>query len=108
MGEYLYIILFFSIKNEVNEMSDEERKELCQKLVREYPYMILEILKPATRHPGGYHPGPGQASPDWCVCRHCREMPTQVERQCCGKENCVTLLPVFIYYFLSTSYQCIN
>lgn len=73
--------------NEVYEMSDEERKELCQKLVREYPYMILEILKLATKHPGGYHPDPGQASPDWCVCR---EMPTQIERQCCGKEKCVT------------------
>lgn len=79
-------------------MTDEERKELCLNLVREYPYMILEILQPATRQPGGYHPEPGQSLPDWCVCRHCREMPTQVERQCCGKQNCVTLLPVYIIF----------
>jgi hypothetical protein len=31
-------------KEDVNEMSDEERKELCLKLVREYPYIILEVV----------------------------------------------------------------
>lgn len=83
------------LMEEVSTMTDEERKHLLCRLVENYPQLILDILRPAARQPGGYHPGPGQALPDWCVCGHCREMPTAVERQCCGKVSCVTLLPDF-------------
>ena len=38
----------------------------------------------------GYHPSAGHP-PSWCVCTHCREMPTMEERRCCGKTaRCTT------------------
>ncbi|XP_057201426.1 uncharacterized protein LOC130561239, partial [Triplophysa rosa] len=38
----------------------------------------------------------------WCACGNCREMPTDLERKCCGKEpaHCVSLLPDFSRYCL--------
>jgi len=35
--------------------------------------------------PEGYHPAPGAMAPSWCMCGICREMPTALERVCCGQ-----------------------
>ena len=86
--------LFYLMKVEVNRMDVEElRRALCRAIELD-PGMMLEVMKPAEQQPGGYHPTPGSSVPDWCVCTKCREMPTQVERKCCGKSRCVSLQAV--------------
>ena len=36
-------------------------------------------------------PGPSIAPVvDWCVCRHCRPMPQEVENKCCKLRTCIT------------------
>ena len=42
-------------------------------------------------------PGPDhQTWPSWCVCQHCREMPSDASRVCCGMrpDLCTSLMPV--------------
>uniref|UniRef100_A0A8C6KBU7 P2X purinoreceptor 7 intracellular domain-containing protein n=1 Tax=Nothobranchius furzeri TaxID=105023 RepID=A0A8C6KBU7_NOTFU len=40
--------------------------------------------------------------PPWCTCGNCRDMPTLLERKCCGQEpnHCVCLLPQFSLFCL--------
>ena len=54
---------------------------LLEKNLEEKVYELAPNPTPGPRN----HP----AQP-WCVCRHCRVMPTQRERVCCGKTVCIT------------------
>uniref|UniRef100_A0A8C6WH64 P2X purinoreceptor 7 intracellular domain-containing protein n=1 Tax=Neogobius melanostomus TaxID=47308 RepID=A0A8C6WH64_9GOBI len=40
--------------------------------------------------------------PDWCVCSRCREMPTDIEKKCCGQDprDCISQLPQMELYIL--------
>ncbi|XP_056003541.1 P2X purinoceptor 7-like [Ostrea edulis] len=58
------------------------------------PGLVHDIIHPPTQQEG-YHPQPGGTCPNWCVCGKYREMPTDREKVCCGKEQCITLLPDF-------------
>ena len=60
---------------------------------------MFDIMRPAQPQPGGYHPAPGVNIPDWCVCSKCRQMPMDIEKVCCEKENCMSLTPVCFYLF---------
>jgi len=81
--------LFFS-QDEVEGMSTQQLQETLLRVVELQPQVLIEILKPAERQPGGYHPASGSSAPDWCVCGRCREMPTQMEKKCCQKRNCIS------------------
>ncbi|XP_062582972.1 P2X purinoceptor 7-like [Saccostrea cucullata] len=87
------------LQEEISQMESEELKQLCLKMAEKHPSLVHDILRPAPQQ-GGYHPQPGGASPDWCVCGKCREMPTNTEKVCCRKERCVTLLPDFAVLIL--------
>lgn len=43
----------------------------------------------------GFHPQANTPTPHWCVCGHCRDMPTDVERKCCGQlpQVCLSVFP---------------
>ncbi|KAH3725109.1 hypothetical protein DPMN_050939 [Dreissena polymorpha] len=75
--------------------------DVLQKAVTNYPSLMFDIMRPAQRQPGGFHPGPGPV-PDWCVCGRCREMPTEREKVCCERENCDSSLPIISYFFKSS------
>nr|XP_022290919.1 P2X purinoceptor 7-like [Crassostrea virginica] len=80
----------------IEEMSDEERKQLLIKAGELHPSLLLHIIdRPAPQ--GGFHPQPSAETPDWCTCLKCRDMPTQAERICCGRpaNQCQSLLPDF-------------
>lgn len=79
-------------------MSLEESREILLHVLERNPTVMIDIMRPANRQPGGYHPGPDVQAPDWCVCTKCREMPTEIEKVCCGKENCISLVPVSNIY----------
>jgi len=40
-------------------------------------------------------PPPDPAAPQWCTCRRCRPMETDVENVCCKRVNCITQLNTF-------------
>ena len=69
------------------------------------PVPVAAEPRPLDR-PGALEPitedQPASAPPHWCVCHNCREMPTDLERVCCGQEPqfCTTLLPQFHLYCL--------
>ena len=71
-------------------------KTLLLSMIDLHPSLMLNVMEPAQRQPGGYHPGPGGAIPGWCVCGKCREMPTEAEKVCCEKEACVSQIAVII------------
>ncbi|XP_078701711.1 uncharacterized protein LOC144927847 [Branchiostoma floridae x Branchiostoma belcheri] len=52
--------------------------------------------------PGGGAAGGGGHGLEWCTCHHCREMPTDQERICCGggPDSCVSTLPDMDLYIL--------
>lgn len=79
-------------------MNVDIMRELLLGALEQSPSLILDLHEPPFRQPGGYHPPEGTESPDWCMCNHCREMPTADERLCCQKapEHCVSLLPVCV------------
>ena len=95
MVEYLFINYIF-FQAEVDSMSVNELRHLCLSMVERHPAVVFDILRPQQQQPGGYHPPPGANVPDWCTCQKCREIPTQIEKQCCGKEHCISLLPVSV------------
>ncbi|XP_061184553.1 P2X purinoceptor 7-like [Saccostrea echinata] len=79
-------------------MSDEARKEVLIKTGEQHPSLLLEIIEQEAPHlQGGFHPLPGGESPSWCSCLKCRDMPTQIERVCCGRppNQCQSQLPDF-------------
>lgn len=88
-------IYLFQFQNAIDDMSETEVRELLGSVVEQHPGLLFNILEVTSGHDGGYHPEPGDA-PDWCVCGHCRPMPTPAENVCCGMSpaNCVSLLPV--------------
>jgi hypothetical protein len=86
----------------IEEMSDEERKELLFRTGEKHPSLLIDIIDQAAPQ-GGSHPLPDGAAPSWCICLKCRDMPTQEERICCGRppNQCKSQLPV---RFFSSSY----
>ena len=72
--------------------------ELC--LTRD-PSMMFDIPHLTSADaPPPVPPVTGQ--PTWCVCQKCRELPTDVERKCCGQyhDSCVSMLPHIEAYIL--------
>lgn len=82
------------LQDEIAKMELEELRQLCLRMAEKHPSLVHDILRAAPLQ-RGYHPQPGGAFPDWCVCGKCREMPTEAEKVCCRKERCITLLPDF-------------
>ena len=76
-------------------MSEEDAKETLYQALERKPGIVFDILDRISG-PGGYHPQPGETTPQWCCCTHCREMPSMVERVCCGyiPEYCISTSPV--------------
>ncbi|KAG5282112.1 hypothetical protein AALO_G00052340 [Alosa alosa] len=46
----------------------------------------------------------------WCTCTHCRDMPTNQERKCCGQNpaTCVSLLPHYTQHCLDEGFLQIH
>lgn len=38
---------------------------------------------------------PSTNFPQWCKCKNCRPMPSEIENVCCNRVNCLTRLQVF-------------
>lgn len=79
----------------IEEMTDDERKELLLKAGEKHPSFFLQITDGHHAPYGDFHPQPTDQTPSWCSCLRCRDMPTQAERICCGRppNQCQSQLP---------------
>ena len=88
--------LSYFLQAEVGRLNKKQMSDILCRAINADPRLMLHVMQPATRQPGGYHPRPEDATPDWCVCGRCREMPSQRERRCCGKARCLSQVPVSV------------
>lgn len=85
----------------MNEMTDEERRQLLLQTGERHPSILLHLIDgPAPQ--GRFHPPPVTAPPNCRSCLLCMDMPTQAERICCGRptNQCQSHLPVSYHYFI--------
>lgn len=75
----------------VLEMDSEKLREMVLKLIDREPALVFDLCE-GVEEPGPPPQPPTPASPSWCKCGRCREMPTELERKCCGclPRNCIS------------------
>lgn len=84
----------------INDLTPSRMLEILFELVEVHLSLIFNIIEPTPRQPGGYHlPGDG-AVPGLSVCLKCRQMPSIIEKICCERVNCLSVLPEFQVYIL--------
>ncbi|XP_043566173.1 uncharacterized protein LOC122560045 [Chiloscyllium plagiosum] len=78
------------IQTLASQLSRSKLEGIFVQLAKKNPGLIIDLLQDA---PSGHIPnGPSTEIPSWCVCGLCREMPTDIEKVCCGKteEHCIS------------------
>ena len=95
----------------IDSLSEERAKKILKSVADKMPSIILDVAEQLSKptaaeaeptqqppaEPGPSAPGPDhQTWPSWCVCRRCREMPSDASRVCCGMrpDLCTSLQPV--------------
>ena len=79
-------------------MSETELRHLLESILLREPGMVFDVIESGS----SLNPGPSPPSPSfnpldgWCTCGHCRDMPTDIERKCCGliAPACISIIPV--------------
>ncbi|XP_041953671.1 uncharacterized protein LOC121713243 [Alosa sapidissima] len=93
----------------LQEMSLEDHRRLTAGLLERQPGLIFNLLMEHQQRHGAPTSAEVSGVP-WCTCGHCRDMPTDRERKCCGQDpaHCVSLLPHFTQYCLDEGYLRIH
>jgi hypothetical protein len=78
----------------VLSLDGDQVKALLLTVSDKQPSIILDAIE--TSQSGGIMPPSSSNNLSWCVCNYCREMPTDIERLCCGQQHthCISRLPV--------------
>ncbi|KAH3874382.1 hypothetical protein DPMN_037624 [Dreissena polymorpha] len=88
------ILVITVLQDEINAMSRDEMVALLVQTVRINPGLMFNVMRPSVAPECGFHLPGDQQSPHLGSCVQCRDMPTPVERVCCGKRVCITHIPV--------------
>lgn len=94
-----YFVHCISFQSAIEELTHEQCKELLFEAASKQPALLMDFFHAADGHYSPPRPpAPSGNAPIWCTCSHCREMPTDLERLCCGKipERCLAMKPVCI------------
>ena len=78
-------------------MDEDGRKKLLSDVAERMPGVVLNLIEQqSSGPPQATHPPASTIDPGWCVCGHCREMPTDAERLCCRQvpQRCFSTLAV--------------
>uniref|UniRef100_A0A1A8G121 P2X purinoreceptor 7 intracellular domain-containing protein n=1 Tax=Nothobranchius korthausae TaxID=1143690 RepID=A0A1A8G121_9TELE len=80
----------------------EEYRDLGRELFARKPELVFDAPRNNQARSGAPPPADLLGIPPWCTCGSCRDMPTLLERKCCGQEpnHCVRLLPHFSLFCL--------
>jgi hypothetical protein len=85
----------------IGELEEPTMRDVLFKIASKYPSIMLDLMELTAAGAGDGAPGDPDtpepaAAPSWCVCRRCRQMPTDIEKLCCGMnpDNCTSRLPV--------------
>ena len=63
-------------------------RALLTQVVERQPGVLFDIhLSRSHQGSSPEHPGRNNNAPGWCVCENCREMLTDIENKCCGRQS---------------------
>ena len=87
------------LQTAMSSMSREQIENMLRLTLEKQPGLMFDVwdeVYQAGNPNQEPEPGRPQTTPSWCKCLNCREMPTDLERLCCGlkPENCVSTAPV--------------
>nr|XP_055041339.1 P2X purinoceptor 7-like [Misgurnus anguillicaudatus] len=93
----------------LQDMTLDDHRRLTAGMLERQPGLIFDLLFTHQQRHGAYTSAEVPGLP-WCTCSHCRDMPTDRERKCCGQDpvHCVSLLPHFTQYCLDEGYLRIH
>ena len=80
----------------ISGLPEVEVRGVLAEAVEKNPDLFFEIIERRNR-PESPEPQPASSrSLHWCSCTFCRDMPTDVEKVCCGKQRdlCISRLAV--------------
>lgn len=78
------------IQTLASQLTRSKLEGIFVQLANRNPGLIIDLLQDA---PSNCSPdGQVTVNPNWCACGHCREMPTDIEKVCCGKteQHCIS------------------
>ncbi|CAL8363129.1 unnamed protein product [Boreogadus saida] len=89
----------------IRDLNLEASHHLLELCLEREPSLIFDLLAMSIPHPTSDPQQPGPSDPQqpaWCICTKCKEMPTDIERKCCGQllDSCVSMLPHMDAYIM--------
>lgn len=86
-----YVIV---LQARIQSLDLEQSHSLLRLVLTHDPSLMFDLAR-MTSGPTGPQPQPPALQPTWCVCTNCQEMPTDLERKCCGEpaDSCISMMP---------------
>ncbi|CAH1267813.1 P2RX7 [Branchiostoma lanceolatum] len=87
------------MKDWIKGLTSDELTDVLVEATERLPSLVFDIVEIGARRGGSANNSNGL---QWCTCGHCREMPTDLERQCCvgGPASCISTLADMDLYIL--------
>ncbi|KAG5269915.1 hypothetical protein AALO_G00186560 [Alosa alosa] len=86
-------------KERIHSLEPGQKDVLLEKVLSRLPGLMFDLLSLTEV---AQQPDPDQGGLHWCVCDHCRDMATDIEKVCCRQppEHCISEMAYMAYYVL--------